>query len=174
MKRRAVWIAGALSAALLTGAAPARAATFDVTKATDTADGTCNGDCSLREAVIAANDTPGADTITLHAQTYVLSLANLSATNPDEDDPGLGDLDLMDDVTIEGAGAGQSVVDAGAIDRVFNVAAGSHAQMTGLEVRNGKTNGGGAGILNEGTLTLSDASGDRQPRRRGRRDPQLR
>ena len=75
MRRRAVWIAGRSSAALLTSAAPVRAATLDVTKAADTADGACNGDCSLREAVIAANNTPGADTITLHAQTYVLSLA---------------------------------------------------------------------------------------------------
>ena len=49
-------------------------------------------------------------------------------------------------------------MDAREIDRVFNVASGSRAQMTGLEVRNGKTNGGGAGILNEGTLTLSDGA----------------
>jgi CSLREA domain-containing protein len=157
MRCRAVWIAGALSAALLTSAAPVRAATFDVTKATDTTDGMCSGDCSLREAVIAANDTPGHDTITLHAQTYVLSLAN-PARDADEDDPGLGDLDVTDDVTIEGVGADQSVVDAREIDRVFNVASGSNAAMTSLEVRNGRTNGGGAGILNEGSLTLSDAA----------------
>ena len=33
----------------------AQAATFTVTKTADTADGTCDADCSLREAIIAAN-----------------------------------------------------------------------------------------------------------------------
>ncbi|MEO7158066.1 MAG: CSLREA domain-containing protein, partial [Vicinamibacterales bacterium] len=46
------WIEGFSSAqTVLIPAAPA--ATFQVTKNTDTNDGTCNADCSLREAVIA-------------------------------------------------------------------------------------------------------------------------
>jgi CSLREA domain-containing protein len=153
MRHRAAWIAGAVSAALLTGATPVRAATFDVTKSGDGADGACTADCSLREAVIAANDIPGHDTITLHAQTYTLSLAASAS-----DDPGVGDLDVTDDVRIEGAGADQSVVDGGAIDRVFDVASGASADLTGLAVRNGRTTGSGAGILNAGTLTLTDAA----------------
>ena len=44
----------ALCAALVT-AAPAVGATFTFTKTADTLDGTCNADCSLREAVTAAN-----------------------------------------------------------------------------------------------------------------------
>ena len=42
----------------------AQATTFIVNKAADTNDGFCNADCSLREAIVAANNTPGADLIT--------------------------------------------------------------------------------------------------------------
>ena len=88
----------------------ALAATYTVTKTTDTADGSCNADCSLREAVIAANATPsGTDTIVVPAGTYSLTLdgagENLAET---------GDLDLTGEhVDIVGAGVGLTVVDAG-------------------------------------------------------------
>lgn len=36
---------------------------FVVTKTADTNDGACNADCSLREAIVAVNANPGADTI---------------------------------------------------------------------------------------------------------------
>ena len=39
------------------------ATTFTVTKTADTADGTCDADCSLREAITAANANAGTDTI---------------------------------------------------------------------------------------------------------------
>jgi CSLREA domain-containing protein len=41
----------------------ASSTTFTVTKTADTNDGSCNADCSLREAVAAANANVGADTI---------------------------------------------------------------------------------------------------------------
>lgn len=46
--------------------------TFTVTKTTDTNDGICGTDCSLREAVIAANATADVDTIIrrTHSQCY--------------------------------------------------------------------------------------------------------
>ena len=56
------WLAAAL---LFAGLAPgAFALTFAVSKTADTNDGTCNADCSLREAIVAANAAAGADTIT--------------------------------------------------------------------------------------------------------------
>lgn len=39
------------------------AATYTVTKTSDTIDGTCDADCSIREAITAANANAGADTI---------------------------------------------------------------------------------------------------------------
>jgi CSLREA domain-containing protein len=56
------WLLMALSTA-------ATAATFTVTKTADTNDGACNADCSLREAIVAANALPGADIVVLPAGT---------------------------------------------------------------------------------------------------------
>ena len=62
----------ATGALVLTGSPPvAAAAPFVVTKTADTADGTCSADCSLREAITAANNAAGTDTITVPAGTYV-------------------------------------------------------------------------------------------------------
>src|SRR5262245_10412441 len=63
--------------ALIGPGAPAALAspkTYAVTKTDDTADGACDSDCSLREAIIAANAHPGADTITLSAKSYTLTI----------------------------------------------------------------------------------------------------
>lgn len=50
-------------AGLLAGTRDLGAATYFVTKTADTNDGLCNADCSLREAIIAANSTGATDTI---------------------------------------------------------------------------------------------------------------
>ncbi|MFZ5855964.1 MAG: beta strand repeat-containing protein [Chloroflexota bacterium] len=104
----------ALTMSLIGGAVtvtPARAASFTVTKTADTNDGACNGDCSLREAIAAANASPGADTITLPAGTYQLTIANGGGVN--EDNNATGDLDILDSVTIQGAGSGITIIQAG-------------------------------------------------------------
>ena len=55
--------------------APVQALAFTVTKTADTNDGSCDtADCSLREAIIVANDSAGADTITVPSGTYTLTL----------------------------------------------------------------------------------------------------
>jgi CSLREA domain-containing protein len=79
-------------AASMMAPGPALAAGFSVTKTTDTNDGACNADCSLREAIAAANAAAGADTITLPAGTYQLTLANVGAN---EDSNTTGDLDIL-------------------------------------------------------------------------------
>ncbi len=100
----------------------ALAATFVVTKTADTNDGVCDSDCSLREAISAANANPGPDIITLPAGTYQLTLANASGTN--EDNNATGDLDVKDSLTINGVGSGSTIIQAGTnntngIDKVF-------------------------------------------------------
>lgn len=97
----AVIVAVGLLATLLAfvgWAAPARANTFVVTKTEDTADGACDADCSLREAISAANDSPGADIITVPAGVYTLTIGALEVTGP---------------TTLNGAGAGVTVIDGG-------------------------------------------------------------
>jgi CSLREA domain-containing protein len=73
--------------------------TFVVTKTTDTADGTCDADCSLREAIIAANGQSGTDTIILSAGTYDLSILGAG-----ENAAATGDLDVTESITIDGVG----------------------------------------------------------------------
>lgn len=58
-----------LVTALHINVAAVAAATFTVTKTADTNDGTCDADCSLREAVAAANANSGADTIEFNIPT---------------------------------------------------------------------------------------------------------
>jgi len=134
----------------------AKAATFVVTKTADTNDGTCNADCSLREAVVAANGSPGSDVITLPAGTYTLTIAGAN-----EDAAATGDLDMTESVTINGAGAATTIIDGGAIDRVFDVLAGTSA-INDVTIRNGLAPGvlAGGGILVNfgGTLTLTSVT----------------
>ncbi len=98
-------------------------ATFNVTKTADTNDGSCDlGDCSLREAVVAANAAAGADMITFGVNgTFQLTIAganeNASAT---------GDLDVTQALTVIGAGTSNTIVTAGTnmtngIDKVWSV-----------------------------------------------------
>src|SRR5439155_17732158 len=75
----------------------AHAATFTVTSTADPGDGTCDvTECTLREAINAANTAAGADTITFASGlTGTIALAS-----------GSGDLYINDPVDIEGPGAG--------------------------------------------------------------------
>jgi CSLREA domain-containing protein len=152
MSRRTRLVANALASMLFLGGLPLQAATLHVTKTVDTADGACDADCSLREAIIAANAAGAATTIVLPSGTYILTLAGTG-----EDAAAKGDLDLTGTATLIGAGAAVTVVDADRIDRVFHVRSGAVVSITGVTVRNGAVpTGNGGGILNEGTLTLTD------------------
>jgi CSLREA domain-containing protein/uncharacterized repeat protein (TIGR01451 family) len=127
--------------------APAPAAatpqTFTVTKTVDTADGVCGVDCSLREAISAANANPGADTIMLPAGTYMLTL-----TTTLEDDNANGDLDIRDNLTLNGAGAMTTTIIAASGDRVFHLLATATVTLTGVTLRgNGEVPGSGGVIL---------------------------
>src|SRR5919106_5541393 len=143
-------LAAALALLALANAVPAHAAVYTVTKTADTADGACNSDCSLREAILAANANDGPDFILLGPGTYTLSLAGTG-----EDLGATGDLDIRDDVALVGASAASTVVDGGQLDRVFDVLAGVRAEIQGLTIRNGKVAGAGAGLRNAGDLALS-------------------
>ena len=80
----------------------------------------CNGvanDCSLREAVLKANATPGTDTISIPAGTYTLSLARVSEPpgTATPEDARAGTLNVTDSVNISGAGQNTTIIQAGTL-----------------------------------------------------------
>jgi CSLREA domain-containing protein len=145
------------------GPAPARAAPAATIYVDTTADEFDTGSgCSLREAIQAANTDSafggctagsGADTIVVPAGTYVLA-----RTGVDEDLNATGDLDVRASLTISGAGAGQTVVDAAGIDRVFDLHTGADSVVfSGVTISGGVVTGHGGGINDlDANLTLSD------------------
>lgn len=88
----------------------ASAATFTVTKTTDTNDGACDVDCSPREAVIAANLQAGPDVILLGIGEYRLSIAGTGA-----DLSHTGDLDILQALEIRGVSSITTVIDAAGV-----------------------------------------------------------
>ena len=103
---------------------------FIVTRTNDPSPDSCQAnDCSLREAVIAANNSLGADSITFDSSVTDIQL-QISGRN--EDDAETGDLDVRGDLTITGNGINQTIIngldfstDAGNIDRIFHVITGT-------------------------------------------------
>lgn len=131
------------------------AATFTVTKIADTNDGTCDADCSLREAVAAANAAAGDDIIVFSSlfdtpQTIVLSGSEIV-------------LGSNGSITINGPGADLLTIDGNQTSRIFSTGANVVASIDGVRL----TRGNGAGALNTGrggaiynvggTLTISNS-----------------
>jgi CSLREA domain-containing protein len=150
-------VAAAAAVLIALALAPAGAAkTYKVTKRTDPVPGSCTAsDCSLREAIRAANATIGvADTIVLPStKVYTLTQAGT-----DEDGAMTGDLDITNNrLRIVHPGKGKATIDAGDLDRVFEVFVGAPATFEKLVIRNGNAtgiSGYGGGIRGFGKVTL--------------------
>lgn len=116
---------------------------YGVTKTADTADGVCDADCSLREAVSAANANPGA--VLVPSGTYTLTIPGAG-----EDLNATGDIDIlaviswyMESVTtfVDGNGIERPLqIDPATTNRVT-------AHIAGGTLRNGNVSGDGGGIL---------------------------
>jgi CSLREA domain-containing protein len=141
---------------------PGEAAVFTVTKTADTLDGACDHDCSLREAVVAANAHTGSDAIVLPAGVYALTRPGV------EDASAGGDLDVQDDLAILGAGAGTTILDGGGIDRVLHGVLAGVLEVHGVTIRNGRVTGNagdGGGIRgNRVVLTACQVTGNQASR----------
>ena len=106
---------------------------------------------SLREAIQAANDTDGMQTI------------EIPSTIGNRIDLSLGRLEITSELTITGPGADQLTIDAGGNSRVFSIDDGDDnsaldVSISGLKITRGNTPGVGGGILNKENLTLSEVT----------------
>lgn len=145
-------------------ASPALGGVFTVTKTGDTADGVCDADCSLREAIIAANASADArNRILLGPGTHVLTIPFVAI-----DDPTAGDFNITASMTIEGAGRDVTIVDGEDRDRLFSAAPlfgqpGIDVRFKHLTIRRGRafygtsngSNRSGGGILARGDTRLT-------------------
>jgi CSLREA domain-containing protein len=117
---------GVLALALaLTSSAFAR--TFTVTRADDPTPGACSpADCSLREAVAAANARQGADTIEFAnaVSGNAIVLAH-------------GQLTIRSALTISGPGASKLSVSGNGLSRVFHMT-GGHITIQGIAMQDGR------------------------------------
>jgi hypothetical protein len=117
----------------------------------NTSDGNCHtatGNCSLRAAVMEANNGSG-DTIVVPTGTYTLTLT------------GNGDLELRQDVTLLGAGPNLTIIQgnpAGWSDRILRVRNHANATVSGVTIRYGHAFDYGGGIyVVTGTLALNNS-----------------
>lgn len=152
----------------------ADATEFLVTKTADTLDGACDTDCSLREAVLAANSGPG-HVITIPAGVYRLTRV---PGGSDPENGTAGSLFVDRPVTINGAGKDDTIIDARptqgqqGIDRVMLVSTFGSPTITGVTFRGGYvaqssprtlSNGSGGGIYmqrgtNSSLVTFTDCA----------------
>jgi CSLREA domain-containing protein len=158
----------------LTPLGAVRADGFPVNTTADTVDvipgdGVCadsSDNCSLRAAIGEANALVGADTITLPAGTYTLTIGGTG-----EDANATGDLDITDDLTIYGADEDTTIIDAAQIDRALQITDTVTVIIDEVTFRNGRSPSGdagsggpggdgenGGGILNAGNLNLSSCT----------------
>ena len=107
---------------------------------------------SLREAIIAANNTAGDDTIILGGETYDLDIAGSGDA--------AGDLNIKSNITIQGAGAQQTSI-AGAASgfdsRLFTINNNGDLTLQSMTVQGGSVSSGAAVfVFGEGSLVATD------------------
>lgn len=104
--------------------------------------------CTLRSAISASNSVPGA--ILVPAGTYTLALGSSG-----EDANAGGDLDLRAGMSIYGAGADVTIIDANHKDRIFDIdpdtfSAPATGRVTALIADMSLVNGGGSSFYGDG------------------------
>jgi CSLREA domain-containing protein len=123
-----------------------------------------DGDCSLREAITAANiDTAvdacpagsGTDTINLPAGSVITSLAGTG-----EDGNLTGDYDILSHIIFKGTGLSSTIIDGGTLDRVFQIFPGGSAQLEDVTIADGDPGFAAGGNIHVygGDLTLINSS----------------
>jgi len=131
------------------------AAIYTVTKIADT-NGTCTvGDCSLREAISAANSAADLDVIDFVSGTNGQTIAIASSTNDDTN--AAGDFDITNPVQIVGNGSANTLISAALLNRIFHVTNSSAVTIEGVTLSNGKITANGGCIYATSAITIKDS-----------------
>jgi hypothetical protein len=156
----------AVTAGLLCGLAPASADAehYRVTRHDDPRPGKCRPDnCSIREAIRAANRHPGRDMVVLPDRTPSYKL---SRHNSGRADGTSGDLDITAPIIVRHGVRGRATIDARGVDRVIEIKAGAPTKLARINVTGGNasqassrvartaTAGAGGGVLARARLRL--------------------
>jgi CSLREA domain-containing protein len=160
----ALLLAGSLA---LPPSHPPAAASVAITVTTTADELVDDGFCSLREAILSANDDlasgpqpgecvagSGEDVINVPAGTYTLTLQNSN-----EPDTGLlGDLDVTSSMHILGAGALTTAIDGAGLSRVMEITGTIAVWIEAITFQNGDESYGAGILVQAGSdLTLSDS-----------------
>jgi CSLREA domain-containing protein len=127
-----------------------------------------DGHCSLREAVTSANlhaapfsgagecaSGTGQDVVVLPAGRFALSIPGRGDDNNDS-----GDLDISAvGLSVRGAGAGVTTIDANHVDRVIDVLAGAAVTVEGVTITGGVTRDGTSGMDMSGGFDVTAGDG---------------
>ncbi len=124
-----------------------------VTKAADTNDGTCDADCSLREAIAAGTGAPTQETVIEFSPAVFNTPQMITLTN--------GELVLNNGIfSIVGPGANLLSISGNDVSRVFNVTSTGAGLISGVKITQGRAPSSpnvGGGIYNDGgTLVLNN------------------
>jgi len=151
-------VIAAATLGLLALAPGAAANTFHPTRSNDPNPNGCRRhDCSLREAVIKANNHPGTDKVVLEAKTY-----RLTREGDGEDGSVTGDLDALDNLKVAGRAPSKTAIKgdwATDADRLFDIPGPSTGlRISGLTLRDGESDspnyGAAVNVLPGTSLTL--------------------
>jgi hypothetical protein len=162
LRAAAAAVAG-LAAVALVLAVPARADdtfvvdSFDDLVESDPVDIRCQtaaGSCTLRAAVMQGNLNPGNTKILLPPGLFALTRLPSGGNGTDSGDLNLTKPGASGWIWIQGAGAAQTILDGGDLDRIFRLENGTSTLIENLTVRNGSADYGG-GLLVRGALNLS-------------------
>lgn len=123
-----------------------------VTKVADTSDGTCDSDCSLREAIVSANASPAPDKAILFdgvvfSTPQVITLAGT-------------ELNISNNGTLQinGTGSNLLTISANSVSRVLVINTSATVNINNVKISGGNSGGDdGGGILSRGSLTLNNS-----------------
>jgi hypothetical protein len=120
--------------------------TFTVTTTDEHSDGLCEADCTLWDAVNAADNNINNNSVIQFAPNLTGTITTLLQ---------LGGMNVLRPMTIKGPSPRLLTISGSGQGRIFNVTS-SGVTISGMKIANGHFSGNGGAIINSGDLTLQN------------------